>query len=95
MRVVTVLLGKCNNTDCKYIHDPAKVAVCTKFLKGKCEDPNCLLQHKIDADLMPVCWYAGVVNVVCPHNDRGRIVWAADSTEHRRFCPRCWICPIV
>jgi len=49
--------GKCNNDKCKYVRDRDKVAVCMKFLKGKCEDANCLLQHKVDTDRMPVCWH--------------------------------------
>ena len=41
--------GKCNKDDgkCPYIHDPSKIAVCTKFLKGSCSDPNCKLTHKV------------------------------------------------
>lgn len=41
--------GKCNKESgkCLYIHDPEKVAVCTKFLKGDCTDVNCLLTHKV------------------------------------------------
>ena len=55
---LTTSKGKCNRRDtCRYIHDPDKVAVCRKFLKGKCEDPDCLLQHKINSERMPVCWY--------------------------------------
>lgn len=41
--------GKCNKEDgkCLYIHDPSKVAVCTKFLNGLCSNPNCKLTHKV------------------------------------------------
>ncbi|EDO33924.1 predicted protein, partial [Nematostella vectensis] len=45
--------GKCNKGDkCKYIHDPSKVAVCTKFLKGKCKntDGTCTFSHRIDKE---------------------------------------------
>ncbi|KAL5993089.1 hypothetical protein ACLOJK_014010 [Asimina triloba] len=40
--------GKCRKDDgkCPYIHDPDKVAVCTKFLKGVCSDAKCKLTHK-------------------------------------------------
>ena len=31
---------------CLLIHDPAKVAVCAKFLRGSCSDPACRLTHK-------------------------------------------------
>ena len=41
--------GKCNKDDgkCPYIHDPSKIAVCTKFLNGLCANPNCKLTHKV------------------------------------------------
>eukprot|EP00026_Physarum_polycephalum_P006437 Phypoly_transcript_06479.p2 GENE.Phypoly_transcript_06479~~Phypoly_transcript_06479.p2 ORF type:complete len:147 (-),score=34.81 Phypoly_transcript_06479:208-648(-) len=56
---------------CRYIHDPDKVAVCRNFLKGKCEDPSCPLQHKIDSERMPVCWHflKGICNKDnCPYS---------------------------
>ena len=42
--------GKCNKKEgeCPYIHDPEKVAVCTKFLKGTCSGVNCLFSHKVN-----------------------------------------------
>lgn len=42
--------GKCNKEDgkCPYIHDPTKIAICTKFLKGLCSSPNCKLTHKVN-----------------------------------------------
>ncbi|OMP06750.1 Zinc finger, CCCH-type [Corchorus olitorius] len=51
--------GKCNKDDgkCPYIHDPSKIAVCTKFLKGLCTNPNCKLTHKVIPDRMPDCSY--------------------------------------
>lgn len=41
--------GKCNkdNGKCPYIHDPSKVAVCTKFLNGLCSNATCKLTHKV------------------------------------------------
>lgn len=41
--------GKCNkdNGRCPYIHDPSKIAVCTKFLNGLCSNANCKLTHKV------------------------------------------------
>lgn len=41
--------GKCNkdNGKCPYIHDPSKIAVCTKFLKGLCSNSDCKLTHKV------------------------------------------------
>lgn len=41
--------GKCNKGDgkCPYIHDPSKIAVCTKFLSGSCSNEECKLTHKV------------------------------------------------
>ncbi|KAE9615277.1 hypothetical protein Lal_00048290 [Lupinus albus] len=51
--------GKCNKDGgkCPYIHDPLKIAVCTKFLNGLCSTPNCKLTHKVIPDRMPDCSY--------------------------------------
>ncbi|KAJ4966580.1 hypothetical protein NE237_018429 [Protea cynaroides] len=51
--------GKCNKDDgkCPYIHDPTKVAVCTKFLKGLCDNTNCKLTHKVIPERMQDCSY--------------------------------------
>ncbi|XP_026445731.1 uncharacterized protein LOC113346413 isoform X2 [Papaver somniferum] len=51
--------GKCNKEDgkCRFIHDPAKIAVCTKFLKGLCNDTNCKLTHKVIPERMKDCSY--------------------------------------
>ncbi|XP_046842111.1 uncharacterized protein LOC124436211 [Xenia sp. Carnegie-2017] len=54
--------GKCTKHSqgiCPYIHDPSKIAVCTRFLQGKCQktDGSCLFSHKIDKDKMPICQY--------------------------------------
>ncbi|CAB1323983.1 unnamed protein product [Coregonus sp. 'balchen'] len=42
--------GKCNRGNtCPYIHDPDKVAVCTRFLRGTCKqtDGTCPFSHKV------------------------------------------------
>jgi hypothetical protein len=41
--------GECKKSGgkCPYIHDRAKVAICTKFLKGLCSNTNCKLTHKV------------------------------------------------
>ncbi|XP_043720738.1 LOW QUALITY PROTEIN: zinc finger CCCH domain-containing protein 7-like [Telopea speciosissima] len=52
--------GKCNkdNGKCPYIHDPTKVAVCMKFLKGLCKHyTNCNLTHKVIPERMQDCSY--------------------------------------
>ena len=48
--------GRCSAGDaCSSYHDPAKVALCRKFLRGECVDAKCLLSHKINPEKMPVC----------------------------------------
>jgi hypothetical protein len=41
--------GECKKSggNCPYIHDRAKVAICTKFLKGLCSNASCKLTHKV------------------------------------------------
>ncbi|KAL6511992.1 hypothetical protein OROGR_021589 [Orobanche gracilis] len=51
--------GKCNKDDgkCPYIHDPSKIAVCTKFLNGLCTNVDCKLTHKVIPERMEDCSY--------------------------------------
>ncbi|KAG9146665.1 hypothetical protein Leryth_021817 [Lithospermum erythrorhizon] len=51
--------GQCNKDDgkCPYIHDPSKIAVCTKFLNGSCSKQNCNLTHEVIPERMPDCSY--------------------------------------
>ncbi|XP_062987268.1 zinc finger CCCH domain-containing protein 3 [Elgaria multicarinata webbii] len=66
--------GKCNRGEsCPYIHDPEKVAVCTRFLRGTCKktDGTCPFSHKVSKDKMPVCSYflKGICNNSnCPYS---------------------------
>ncbi|XP_039934781.1 zinc finger CCCH domain-containing protein 3 [Hirundo rustica] len=66
--------GKCNRGEsCPYIHDPEKVAVCTRFLRGTCKktDGTCPFSHKVSKDKMPVCSYylKGICsNSNCPYS---------------------------
>ncbi|KAI5064710.1 hypothetical protein GOP47_0019405 [Adiantum capillus-veneris] len=64
--------GKCNKSDgdCTYIHDPEKVAICTKFLKGTCSGMNCLFSHKVIPERMPDCSFfleGMCTNEKCPY----------------------------
>ncbi|XP_041045896.1 zinc finger CCCH domain-containing protein 3 [Carcharodon carcharias] len=62
--------GKCNRGDnCPYIHDPEKVAVCTRFLRGTCKrtDGTCPFSHKVSKDKMPVCSY--YLRGICNNNN--------------------------
>ncbi|KAM6962583.1 zinc finger CCCH domain-containing protein 3 [Aplochiton taeniatus] len=66
--------GKCNRGDsCPYAHDPDKVAVCTRFLRGTCKqtDGTCPFSHKVAKEKMPVCSYflRGICNnSSCPYS---------------------------
>jgi len=78
--------GKCNNMDkCPFKHDQTKVSICAKFLRGKCTDPNCLLQHKLSKlqNRMPVCHYflKGICTTPnCPYTH-------VKVNERADFCP--------
>ncbi|XP_062835984.1 zinc finger CCCH domain-containing protein 3 isoform X1 [Anolis carolinensis] len=62
--------GKCNRGEnCPYIHDPEKIAVCTRFLRGTCKktDGSCPFSHKVSKDKMPVCSY--FLKGICNNSD--------------------------
>ncbi|XP_073536181.1 zinc finger CCCH domain-containing protein 3 [Phyllobates terribilis] len=62
--------GRCNRGQkCPYIHDPEKVAVCTRFLRGTCKktDGTCPFSHQVSKDKMPVCSY--FLKGICHNND--------------------------
>ncbi|CAF2109866.1 unnamed protein product [Brassica napus] len=65
--------GKCSKDDgkCPYVHDPSKIAVCTKFLNGLCANETCKLTHKVVIPArMPDCSYflQGLCNNdACPY----------------------------
>lgn len=49
--------GRCRRgRTCPFLHDPAKVAVCTRFLAGTCSG-ECLFSHEVAPSKMPVCLY--------------------------------------
>ncbi|XP_057470258.1 LOW QUALITY PROTEIN: uncharacterized protein LOC130759159 [Actinidia eriantha] len=99
--------GKCNKDDgkCPYIHDPSKIAVCTKFLKGSCSDPNCKLTHKVIPERMQDCSYflQGLcTNESCPYrhvnvNPNASVCegflrgYCADGNECRK--KHSYVCP--
>jgi len=52
--------GKCNNKEkgtCPYIHDPDKIAVCKRFLRGECAVERCPFAHTKCRAKMPVCTF--------------------------------------
>lgn len=65
--------GRCtkkNRGACPYIHDPSRVAVCTRFLRGRCPVSNCPFSHTVDPDKMPVCSHflqAACTREDCPY----------------------------
>ncbi|XP_058132099.1 zinc finger CCCH domain-containing protein 3 [Dasypus novemcinctus] len=66
--------GRCSRGErCPYIHDPEKVAVCTRFLRGTCKktDGTCPFSHHVSKDKMPVCSYflkGTCSNSECPYS---------------------------
>ncbi|XP_008054886.1 zinc finger CCCH domain-containing protein 3 [Carlito syrichta] len=66
--------GRCNRGEhCPYIHDPEKVAVCTRFVRGTCKktDGTCPFSHHVSKEKMPVCSYflKGICNNSnCPYS---------------------------
>ncbi|XP_054446524.1 zinc finger CCCH domain-containing protein 3 [Pteronotus mesoamericanus] len=66
--------GRCNRGEhCPYIHDPEKVAVCTRFVRGTCKktDGTCPFSHQVSKEKMPVCSYflKGICsNSSCPYS---------------------------
>ncbi|KAF6025456.1 ZC3H3 [Bugula neritina] len=48
--------GKCKRGDnCYFIHDPERVAVCTRYLRGTCTIENCSFSHEARKEKVPVC----------------------------------------
>jgi len=91
--------GECKEGEkCQYIHDREKVAVCRKFLKGKCNDPHCKLSHKTDKDKMPVCHYflQGICNNEhCPYSHVKVNVKAEVCPDFGKgYCPRGSTCKL-
>uniref|UniRef100_A0A1J3FRE9 C3H1-type domain-containing protein n=1 Tax=Noccaea caerulescens TaxID=107243 RepID=A0A1J3FRE9_NOCCA len=100
--------GKCNKDDgkCPYVHDPSKIAVCTKFLNGLCANANCKLTHKVIPERMPDCSYflQGLCNnEACPYrhvhvNPSAAICdgflkgYCSDGDECRK--KHSYICPV-
>jgi hypothetical protein len=50
--------GRCNKgLVCPFTHDPEKVAVCTRFIRGTCKATDCPFSHQIAPEKMPVCYF--------------------------------------
>ncbi|XP_013389024.1 uncharacterized protein LOC106157819 [Lingula anatina] len=63
--------GKCKRGHkCPFAHDPDKIAICTRFLRGTCKGENCPFSHQVLKEKMPVCSFflRGVCNKDdCPY----------------------------
>ncbi|XP_039807453.1 uncharacterized protein LOC120671238 isoform X2 [Panicum virgatum] len=100
--------GECKKSGgkCPYIHDRAKVAICTKFLKGLCSNTSCKLTHKVLPERMPDCSYflRGLcTNTACPYrhvkvNSNAPVCedflkgYCADGDECRK--KHSYVCPV-
>lgn len=54
----TPTLGACQRAStCPYVHDPTKISVCSKYLRGTCPhaDTTCPVSHKPDPHNAPSC----------------------------------------
>ena len=64
--------GRCSRgAKCKFIHDPKRIALCTRFLRGTCKVTDCPFSHDVSAEKMPVCSYflKGICNRdKCPYS---------------------------
>ncbi|ELT88206.1 hypothetical protein CAPTEDRAFT_77329, partial [Capitella teleta] len=48
--------GRCyRGNKCPNTHDPKRVAVCTRFLRGTCKITDCAFSHVVAAEKMPTC----------------------------------------
>jgi hypothetical protein len=60
--------GRCSRGDkCQYVHDPEKVSVCTRFLRGTCKVTDCPFSHHVAPDKMPTCRY--FLRGICSHDN--------------------------
>ena len=92
--------GRCKHgSECKYVHDRDKVALCRAFLRHECPlDANeCDLSHELDPDRMPEC---GLflrnlcVNPGCRYLHIKKAQDAADCDDFRRsWCHLGMNCP--
>ncbi|KAH9214449.1 hypothetical protein DL95DRAFT_365560 [Leptodontidium sp. 2 PMI_412] len=53
------ITGTCSTTDCPFVHDPSKVAVCKEFVhKGSCPSgDSCDLSHELTPERTPTCMH--------------------------------------
>lgn len=91
--------GKCNKDGgkCPYIHDPSKIAVCTKFLNGLCSTPNCKLTHEVLLNIgsmefnvvccFLICLNLRLIDLLCRLSQREcQIVLIFCKVHYIKFC---------
>ncbi|GAB1609367.1 zinc finger CCCH domain-containing protein 3-like [Argonauta hians] len=50
--------GKCNKgSKCPFVHDPKKIAICYRMIRGGCKVENCPFYHQLSKEKMPSCSY--------------------------------------
>ncbi|GFX93778.1 zinc finger CCCH domain-containing protein 3 [Trichonephila clavipes] len=63
--------GRCNKgVKCPFVHDPKKIAVCTRFLRGTCKTENCPFSHEICPGKMAICSFfllGSCTKIDCPY----------------------------
>ncbi|KAJ3044169.1 hypothetical protein HDV00_002846 [Rhizophlyctis rosea] len=63
--------GLCKNSNCRFVHDPDRIAICTRYLKDQCDDPHCRRSHrptdKNVADCLHFSQAWGCKNEKCPY----------------------------
>lgn len=50
--------GRCARGEkCDSIHDPKRIALCPRFLRGTCKQKDCPFSHESSAEKTPLCSY--------------------------------------
>ncbi|KAJ8866185.1 hypothetical protein PR048_033709 [Dryococelus australis] len=58
--IVYQQFGKCSRKEtgtCPRVHDPKQIALCKKFLQGRCQIAGCPLSHDVVPEKMPTCHF--------------------------------------
>lgn len=101
-------LGKClragsSEDPCPFRHDPSTISICRSWLVGRCprSDGECLLEHSIDKNKMPVCdrYMRGVCArgelCIFLHVSHGRDSTVCEAFAIKGFCAAGATCSSV
>ncbi|KAK9848568.1 hypothetical protein WJX84_009498 [Apatococcus fuscideae] len=92
--------GKCEAArrgQCALSHDPKKIVICGRWLRGTCSRSDCPLQHCIQPHLLPVCTF--FLQGMCSNEDCPYLHVNLDPAAPvcrnfvRGYCPRGALCP--